>query len=658
MFSIDGLVSGLDTTSIIEGLVSLQQSQVDRLNARKSVIQTEQAAFQSIEARIIGLRSTMNSLNRSSGAVFDQAQATSSNEDLMTVSAGKDASPGSYVVRVNSLARAHQLGSQSISTDSTRLTTGTVELRVGDRPTTTVTLDDSNNTLSGLVEAINTQSDDVSASVVFDQANNGNRILLTSKHTGASNEISITNNLAAASDGLVRPDFSGPAVQDAANAQLQLGSGAGAIVAEYDTNSIDGLIENVTLNLTSADPNKDVVINVDKDTEAATSAIREFVDEYNSLISFIDEQTEFNPETSLGGPLLGNRNVSNIKNQLGAMVTEAVPGLNGTLNRFSQIGVEIDFTGKLTVDSVKLNRALNDEIDGVNSSDVGRLFGLTGESDQSGVEFLLGSTRTQSSDGTYQVDILQAAERGSATASNAMANSIEITSGNNSFEISVDGLTSETLVLDSGTYSQNELAAALESRINHSADLRGAQVAVEVTDGQLSVTSQRYGRSSEISGISGTAISALGFDGGESGQGKDVAGSFIVDGVVEAATGAGRVLIGDSENENTGDLQIRVVLDPSQVGDGVEANLTVTRGITSRLDQYFSQILDPNVGSIKTFNEDFDLRIDSLDESIERVNSISEAKTEYLIEQFAALERVLSDLQSTSSFLTSQLAAI
>lgn len=658
MFSIDGLVSGLDTTSIIEGLVSLQQSQVDRLNARKSVIQTEQAAFQSIEARIIGLRSTMNSLNRSSGAVFDQSQATSSNEDLMTVSAGKDASPGSYVVRVNSLARAHQLGSQSISTDSTRLTTGTVELRVGDRPTTTVTLDDSNNTLSGLVEAINTQSDDVSASVVFDQANNGNRILLTSKHTGASNEISITNNLAAASDGLVRPDFSGPAVQDAANAQLQLGSGAGAIVAEYDTNSIDGLIENVTLNLTSADPNKDVVINVDKDTEAASSAIREFVDEYNSLISFIDEQTEFNPETSLGGPLLGNRNVSNIKNQLGAMVTEAVPGLNGTLNRFSQIGVEIDFTGKLTVDSVKLNRALNDEIDGVNSSDVGRLFGLTGESDQSGVEFLLGSTRTLSSDGTYQVDILQAAERGSATASNAMANSIEITSVNNSFEISVDGLTSETLVLDSGTYSQNELAAALESRINHSSDLRGAQVAVEVSGGQLSVTSQRYGRSSEISGISGTAISALGFDGGESGQGKDVAGSFIVDGVVEAATGAGRVLIGDSENENTGDLQIRVVLDPSQVGDGVEANLSVTRGITSRLDQYFSQILDPNVGSIKTFNEDFELRIDSLDESIERVNSISEAKTEYLIEQFAALERVLSDLQSTSSFLTSQLAAI
>ena len=44
MFSIDGLVSGLDTSSIIEGLVSLQASQVDRLNGRKDEILVQQTA--------------------------------------------------------------------------------------------------------------------------------------------------------------------------------------------------------------------------------------------------------------------------------------------------------------------------------------------------------------------------------------------------------------------------------------------------------------------------------------------------------------------------------------------------------------------------------------------------------------------------------------
>ena len=56
-----------------------------------------------------------------------------------------------------------------------------------------------------------------------------------------------------------------------------------------------------------------------------------------------------------------------------------------------------------------------------------------------------------------------------------------------------------------------------------------------------------------------------------------------------------------------------------------------------------------------TINEGFDLRLDSLDSSIDQVNEISAGKREYLIEQFTALERVLSELQTTASFLTAQL---
>ena len=128
--------------------------------------------------------------------------------------------------------------------------------------------------------------------------------------------------------------------------------------------------------------------------------------------------------------------------------------------------------------------------------------------------------------------------------------------------------------------------------------------------------------------------------------------------MVEAATGTGRILVGDSENEFTADLQLRVTLDASQVGDGVEAEVGISRGITSRLDQFFGEVLNPDTGSINTVNESFDLRVESLEASIERVNEISEAQTQFLIEQFTQLERVLSDLQSTSSFLTSQLASI
>jgi len=88
MFSIDGLVSGLDTTSIIEGLVSLQKSQVDRLNARKAVVVNEQTSFQGIEARMLSLRSSMSRLNRTTGSVFEKSTGTSSQEGILTVDAG------------------------------------------------------------------------------------------------------------------------------------------------------------------------------------------------------------------------------------------------------------------------------------------------------------------------------------------------------------------------------------------------------------------------------------------------------------------------------------------------------------------------------------------------------------------------------------------
>ena len=658
MFSIDGLVSGLDTTSIIEGLVALQENQVDRLNFKKNTILVQQQAFSGIEARMLALRSKMSRLNRVSSSVFSRHTVSSSNDSLITATAGSNATAGSYNLRVISRAKAHQIGSQGFDGTSASITEGTISFQAGDRPATEITIDSSNNTVSGLVQAINDQSDDVSAAIVHDQATGTDRILLTSKYTGTANQITVVNNLAASSGGDIQPDFSGIAIQEATNAAVQLGSGPGAITAEYDSNEIDGLIENVTLNLLDVDPDQDVVINVARDNTEAIIAVSEFVDEYNALVSFIDDQTRYNTETNTASPLLGNRSVATLKNQLGAMVTEIVPGTSSDLNRFSQIGIEIDGTGRLSFNQSELESVLNGEVQGVDASDVQSLFGLNGSSSNPKIEFILGSTRTQSTTTPYQVDILQAAEQATVSATRALAASIVIDGTNNTFQLSVDGQESEVLTLAEGTYTQEELADHLESLINSSDELGNREVTVSLNGSTLEFTSLSYGSNSNVSGFSGSVLDDLGLDGSEEGVGKDVAGSFIVDGVVETAVGSGRVLVGDEDNANTADLQIRVTLDPSEVTTGIEGELTVSRGATSRIDQYFADFLEPNTGSLETINEGFDLRIESIDASIERINQISEARREYLIAEFAALERVLNELQSTAGFLTSQLGAI
>lgn len=658
MPSIDGLISGLNTESIINGLMSLQKQKVDNLQLRRSGFQVKQQALQGVEARLLSFRAKLSQLNRTGNSLFQARRAQSSHENLMTATASNQAIEGSYNLRVTALAQAHQIGSNGFNSATQEITTGTLSIQVGNMPVTEITIDSTNNSVNGLVEAINSQSQDVSATVIRDQASDTYRILLTSKHTGAANEIQVVNNLATV-NGVTRPDFSGTALQAASNAVIQFGSGPGAITTEYSTNKVEGLIQGVTLNVQAANLTQDITVTVTRDTGPAQQAIKEFVEEYNSLISYINEQSQYNPETQQASPLLGNRSVSDLKNRLAAMVTETVPGINGGLNRLSQLGLSIDATGKLNLDNTKLTKVLNGEMPGVAPTDIERLFGLSGTSTNANISFFAGSTRTVASANAIQIDILQAAEQASVLSSyDFMSATVDIDSSNNKFQITVDGIQSETLTLQSGTYTQTQLAQHLQTVINASTKLGTREVSVSTEGDKFKITSQSFGSASKVSDFTGIAATVFGFDGSEQAVGKDVAGNFIVNGVVESAVGTGRILVGNSNNLTTADLQVRVSLTPQQVSAGIDGEMTITRGATARLDKILNDFLDTEKGTLATLNKSFDARIESINQSIERVNKITESRRESLIKQFAALERALSSLQTTASIVSSQLAGI
>ena len=132
-------------------------------------------------------------------------------------------------------------------------------------------------------------------------------------------------------------------------------------------------------------------------------------------------------------------------------------------------------------------------------------------------------------------------------------------------------------------------------------------------------------------------------------------GRFLVDGEIEEAIGSGRVLNGSPDNANTADIQLRVTLSSSQISSGNEADLTVTRGFASQLDQIIGKMLDPITGRMKTVNESFEGQIESVEFSIEKTEALIETKTQQLVSEFIAMETALSNLQSQSNFLAAQL---
>lgn len=660
MPTIDGLVTGIDSEAIISGLLEIQQLQLDRLELKQSDVIQEQTAFSGLEAGLLSLRSAANTLARNSNSPFTRNIATVSDETKLAATASEGASQGSYRLSVDAIARSHQVASTGVSDADAEITTGTLEIRSGAGDLRSITIDSSNNTLNGLVDAINDSNAGVSASVIVDPSGGGNshRILLSAKDTGAENAISVTNNLAASGGSATQITFDfGSPVQEATDATVTLGSGAGAIQVSSSTNQFDDLISGVRIDLLNATDGDEVTVSVRQDSEAAVTGVQNFVDAFNSFNSQLSELTKFDAGSGEGALLIGNRSAINLQQKIRTAVLDSVAGVSSDANRLSSVGVSVTDQGTLTFNPSKLRSILNGQVDGVGGEELKGLFASQASSTNAGVRFVLASARTVASEDPYQVDITQAAERAEVTATNAIAGSVVIDSSNRALTLSVDGAEA-TINLTEGTFTAAELADNLESAINQSSEFSGRTVRVGVSSDKITLASEAYGSTSAIVVQSGTALTDLGFAGGEADVGQDVEGSFIVNGQTELATGRGRILTGDENNENTADLKVEVTLDASQVVAGAEADLTVTRGVAANLDKVIGDLVAAETGLFSTLDDGFDSELESLRTAFSRQESLFNSQQEQLISQFVALETAMSQLQSTSSFLNSQLGTV
>ncbi len=158
----------------------------------------------------------------------------------------------------------------------------------------------------------------------------------------------------------------GGAGQDDNYLSVQTASDASLTVDGIDytrtTNAISDIITGVTLDLES--PGSGTLV-IASDTAEITANIQDFVNAFNTLIGFIDEQTQFNPETFATGTLFGNSAVQGMETTLRRLATGQVTGLAGNFEFLSQIGITTQIDGTLFLDEVKLNDALSADLTNV-----------------------------------------------------------------------------------------------------------------------------------------------------------------------------------------------------------------------------------------------------------------------------------------------------
>ena len=655
-----GIGSGLDLSGLVSGLLAAERRPLENsLNRRESSLSTELSGIGLMRSAIADFRASLSSLSNADN--FKTRALNNSNADAIEASVTNEAAVGDYSIDVGNLAQRHALASTAYQDINEVVGTGTMTVRFGsiagpgfggftvnpDKATRTITIDSSNNTLSGLRDYINQNDFGFSAAIINDGT--GYRLTLTSDATGEASAMEITvadddgNDADAA--GLSNLAYNATAAnlvqtQAAEDAQLTVNG----LAVTSSSNVLDNLVEGLSLTLKQETAGTPVKLGISETSEALKTSIESLVEDFNSMIGQLNDLGKASENRDQAGLLAGDATLRNFVNSVRRQITSPVPGVPGEIRALVDIGISTQRDGSLELDGSKLNKALSEDPEAVKA-----LFAPVGKTSDSQIRFADSGEDTVA--GVYRVQIDQLASKGSYSGTGGLGFPLTIDANNDEFAVSINGISSGPLTLTQGSYADgNALATEIQSAINSSGLLVAAGVSVSVdfdaASGSLAITSSSYGSDSTVSidSVDTNTAATLGLNVGAGTAGTDVAGSIGG----SPAEGKGQrltAIAGDSEG-----LAVDVLGGPL----GARGTVSFSRGFIEGLNQFLGGYLDSD-GVLSTREDGLNKSLEQIQEEREQLERRMAATEERLIAQFSALDTLLAQFQNTSTYLSQQL---
>jgi flagellar capping protein FliD len=191
---IGGLASGMDTNKTIEALVAVERKRLEPTQQQKFQSQMELESFNLVKQELAKIDTSVKSL--AGKAIWEGKLVESSDEKIVTATAASGAKPGKYTLIVDKLALNHQIASQGYEKSDTPIGKGKFKITAGEGSPITITIDDSNDSLVGLKDAINFATKEVSATIIkTGNKERPNQLVLTSQKTGNQGRIKLDIDL-------------------------------------------------------------------------------------------------------------------------------------------------------------------------------------------------------------------------------------------------------------------------------------------------------------------------------------------------------------------------------------------------------------------------------------------------------------------------------
>ena len=536
--------SGLNITQIVDSLVQAEQAPQE--NQIQSKIDSKNTAISAIGEVKSALSKLSTSLSTLTGNTSLKVNSSSSAISA-TISDPSTAVAINSSISISTLAKGQTLAFEDYASNTSLVGAGSLVLERGDWSSgsfvasSTVTSKSltvtSTDTLESLKDKINALDYGITASVLG--AGDNTYTLVLKSQDGKENALRVTATESPSGSGLSTIDNS------TTNASKQKVAGTDAsftvdgISLTRSSNNISDLFVGYDINLlastTVSGVDTPANLTASVDTIGATTNLQSFVDAVNNARSLLSEKTFRGSASQNAGDLSDDPVVKSIQKQLNSLTSTQLTGFGANGVYLSNLGVRTEKNGLLSLNTTVLENELKN-----NPTSLDAIFNSM-YSSSSSLLAVSGGTISPPEAGSYAF-AMTAYVSGAVTGLASNDTSPEVTSSNNTIQISVDGVTSGTVTVPAAHYSSEAaLATAIQTAINSDSIMTttGKTITVSHTNGSYVFTSNLTGENSsmsissigsnlnsflKVSGVadadaisksqSGTASSALTLDGG------------------------------------------------------------------------------------------------------------------------------------------------
>lgn len=357
---VDGLISGLSTTDLINNLMKVEAAPQTLLKTKQTTAQTFISALQALNTRVSSLADSAKAAAKVDA--FDTFKATSSST-AATATASAKAQPANLSFTVDAVAQAQTSVVDLPSSFPTNPPVITI-VRNGEL----TTIQPASGSLADVASAVNGAADAGIKAVAIRVSNGATpeyRLQITGTQPGAENAFEVYLGDEATVQGYLDSPGSAPAgahwvqssaaLRSAQDAQITL---EGGFVLTSSSNTFTGVMTGVDVTVSKADATP-VTLTVAQDTDAITKLASNLVGALGVVFSEISSRTATTTKTTdgvttvTGGLFSGDSTVRELKQSLIGAASYPVDGRSP-----SEIGLNITRDGTMTFDEAKFKEAL------------------------------------------------------------------------------------------------------------------------------------------------------------------------------------------------------------------------------------------------------------------------------------------------------------